>query len=154
MTEKLNVRGTFSESYITVSISYIHIYIYWYVCVCIYIYIYIYLYIHLGFPGGTSGKEPACQYRRHKRCRFNPWVGKIPWRKAWRPFQYSCLENLYGERSLAGCHPWGCKESDMTEAAEHACTHSLRHTYYYNIIQMLRQLCLYCAQEKIQSLFF
>ena len=25
-----------------------------------------------GFPGGTSGKEPACQCRRHRRCRFNP----------------------------------------------------------------------------------
>ena len=35
-------------------------------------------------PGGTSGKEPACQCRRHKSCRFDPWVGKIPWRKAWK----------------------------------------------------------------------
>ena len=33
-------------------------------------------------PGGTSGKEPACQCRRHKNCRFDPWVGKIPWRRA------------------------------------------------------------------------
>ena len=41
----------------------------------------------VGFPGGPSGKEPDCQCRRHKRCRFNPWVGKIPWRRA------SCLEN-------------------------------------------------------------
>ena len=31
-----------------------------------------------GFPGGASGKALACQYRRRKRCRFNPWVGKIP----------------------------------------------------------------------------
>ena len=30
-----------------------------------------------GFPGGTSGKEPTCQCRRHKRCGFDPWVGKI-----------------------------------------------------------------------------
>ena len=29
-------------------------------------------------PGGTSGKEPACQCRRHKRHGFDPWVGKIP----------------------------------------------------------------------------
>ena len=36
------------------------------------------------FPGGASGKEPACQCRRHKRCRFDPWVGKIPWRRAWQ----------------------------------------------------------------------
>ena len=34
------------------------------------------------FPGGFSGKEPACQCRRHNRCGFNPWVGKIPWRRA------------------------------------------------------------------------
>ena len=31
-----------------------------------------------GLPGGTSGKESTCQCRRRKRCRFNPWVGKIP----------------------------------------------------------------------------
>ena len=37
-----------------------------------------------GSPGGTSGKEPACQGRRH-RCRFDPWVGKIPGRRAWQP---------------------------------------------------------------------
>ena len=33
---------------------------------------------HMGFPGGASGKEPICQCKRHKRCRFDPWVGKIP----------------------------------------------------------------------------
>jgi len=33
-------------------------------------------YESLDFPGGTSGKEPAGQCRRCKRCRFNPWVGK------------------------------------------------------------------------------
>ena len=38
-----------------------------------------------GFPGGTSGKEPTHQGRRHKRCRFDPWVRKIPWRRAWQP---------------------------------------------------------------------
>ena len=30
------------------------------------------------FPGGASDTEPACQCRTQKRCRFNPWVGKIP----------------------------------------------------------------------------
>ena len=41
----------------------------------------------LGFAGGASGKEPVCQYRRHKRCKFDPWAGKIPGRRArhsWR----------------------------------------------------------------------
>jgi hypothetical protein len=44
--------------------------------------------IHLArrsFPGGA--KEPACRFRRHKRCRFNHWFRKIHWRR------YSCLEN-------------------------------------------------------------
>ena len=34
-----------------------------------------------GFPGGTSGKELSCI----KKCKFNPWVGKIPWRRVWQP---------------------------------------------------------------------
>ena len=36
----------------------------------------------MGFPDGTSGKEPACQCTRCKRQRFYPWVRKIPWRRA------------------------------------------------------------------------
>ena len=39
----------------------------------------------LDFPGGISGKEPACQCRRHKRLGFFPWVRKNHWRKAWQP---------------------------------------------------------------------
>ena len=39
----------------------------------------------LGVPGGTSGKESACQCRRHKKYGFDPWVGKIPWRRKWQP---------------------------------------------------------------------
>ena len=46
-----------------------------------------------GFPGGTSGQEPACQCRRYKGLRLDPWVGKIAWRKAWQPLKYFCLEN-------------------------------------------------------------
>ena len=38
-----------------------------------------------GCPSGTSGKEHAYQCRRHKRLGFDPWVGKIPWRRAWQP---------------------------------------------------------------------
>ena len=39
----------------------------------------------MGFPSGASGKEPACQCRRHKRRGFDPWVGKILWSRAWQP---------------------------------------------------------------------
>ena len=48
----------------------------------------------LGFPGGASGKEPVCQCRRHKRHRFSPWIGKIPWSRKWQPTPVlSCLQN-------------------------------------------------------------
>ena len=33
----------------------------------------------LGLPRWHSGKESSCQCRRHKRLRFNPWVGRFPW---------------------------------------------------------------------------
>ena len=32
-----------------------------------------------------SGKESSCQSRRHRRCGFDPWVGKMPWRRKWQP---------------------------------------------------------------------
>ena len=46
-----------------------------------------------GFPAGVSGKESACQCRRHKRCGFNPCVAKISEEEYGDPLQYSCLEN-------------------------------------------------------------
>ena len=56
----------------------------------------------LGFPGGASGKEPAHQCRRHKRPGFYPWVGKIPWRRAWEPSPVFLSGESHGQRSLAG----------------------------------------------------
>ena len=56
----------------------------------------------LGFPGGDSGKEPTCQCRRHKRHGFDPWVGKIPWRRAWQPTPVFLPEESNGQRSLVG----------------------------------------------------
>jgi len=41
--------------------------------------------ITLGFPGRARGKEHTYQCRRCKRCKFNPWVGKIPWRRKGQP---------------------------------------------------------------------
>ena len=69
-----------------------------------------------GFPAGTSGKEPACQCRRHKRPRFNTWVRKIPWRRAWQPTPVFLPGESHGERSLLGYGPWGRKELDTIEA--------------------------------------
>ena len=53
-----------------------------------------------GFPGGASGKETACQCRRWKRCGFDPWVRKIPWRRAWQPTPVFLPEESHGQRSL------------------------------------------------------
>ena len=46
---------------------------------------------------------------------FDPWVGKIPWRRIWHPTPVFLPGDSHGQRSLAGYSPWGCKESDMTE---------------------------------------
>ena len=76
----------------------------------------------MGFPGGASGKEPACQCRRYKRCRFDPWVGKIPWKRKWQPTLVFLPGESHGLRSLAGYSPQGRKESDTTKATQHAHT--------------------------------
>ena len=67
-----------------------------------------------GFPAGTSGKEPACQCRRHKRRGFDPWVGTIPWRRAQPPTSEFLFGKSHGQRSLAGYSPCGQKELDDT----------------------------------------
>ena len=67
------------------------------------------------FPGGTSGEETACQRRRCKRCGFDPWVGKIHWRRAWKPTpQFLPPGESYGQRSLVIYSPQSHKEPDTT----------------------------------------
>ena len=66
----------------------------------------------MGLPRWLSGKESACQCRR---CRSNPRVGKIPWRRKWQPTPVFLPGESHGQRSLVGYSTWGLKESDMTE---------------------------------------
>ena len=73
----------------------------------------------MGFPGGASGKEPACQCRRGKK-HFDPWVRKIPCRRAWETTPVYLPGESHGERSLVGYSPQVCKESDMTKATSDA----------------------------------
>ena len=81
-----------------------------YISICLSIYISIYLYCYLGFPSGASGKESACQFRRHKRCEFDPWVGNIPWRMAWQLTSVILPGESHGQKSLVGysskCRTW------------------------------------------------
>ena len=46
---------------------------------------------------------------------FNPWVGKIPWRREWQPTPVFWPGEFHELRSLVRYSPWGCKESDTTE---------------------------------------
>ena len=50
-------------------------------------------------------KNPPANTGRHKRHEFNPWVGKVPWRKAQQPAPVVFLGESHGQRSLVGCSP-------------------------------------------------
>ena len=60
-----------------------------------------------------SGKEYAFQGRRHRRCRFNPWVGKIPWSKKWQPILVFLPGKFHEQRSLACCVVHGVAKSQI-----------------------------------------
>ena len=70
-----------------------------------------YFSFHRDFPGGSDGKSICLQCGRPG---FDPWVGKIPWRRKWQPTPVLLPGKSHGQRSLAGCSPWGRKELDMT----------------------------------------
>ena len=78
-------------------------------------------------PGGTSGKEPACQFRILKRCWFDPWVGKIPWRRHDNCTPVSLPGEGRGRGSLVGCGPQACRELDITEVTPSSSTFSASH---------------------------
>ena len=46
---------------------------------------------------------------------FNPWIGKISWRREWQPTPVFLPGEFHGQKSLVGYSPRGRKESDMTE---------------------------------------
>ena len=60
-------------------------------------------------------KKSACQRRRCRRYRFDPWVGKVPCRREWQPTPVFLPGESHGQRNLAGYSPWGCKILDTTK---------------------------------------
>ena len=68
--------------------------------------------INTGFPGASDSKASAYNGGDPG---FNPWVGKISWRKKWQLTPVFLPAKSHGQRSLMGYSPWGCKESNMTE---------------------------------------
>ena len=69
-----------------------------------------------GFPGGINVEE--CHCKRHKRHGFDPWVKKIPWRRAWHPTPVFLPEKSHGQKS--GRYMGSQKSRmDMTEQLNH-----------------------------------
>ena len=71
-----------------------------------------YIIFAIRLPRWLSGKESACPCRR---CKFNPWVGKIPWSRNGQPAPVFLPGKFHRPRSPVGYSPWGHKESDTTE---------------------------------------
>ena len=66
---------------------------------------------NLGHPWWHNFKQSNCQWRV---CWFDPWVGRIPWKRKWQPTPVFLSGKSHGQRSLEGYSTWGQKESDMT----------------------------------------
>ena len=77
------------------------------------------MYALWGFPSGSvvkkKKKKSACQFRRLRRGRFDPWVGKIPWRRKMATHSSILAWKSLGQRSLLAYGPWGHNELDTTE---------------------------------------
>ena len=80
------------------------------------------------WPGGASGKGHTYQRWRRKKWGFNPWVGKIPWRRKGEPAPAFLPREAHGQRSLTDYSPQCCKELDTTEVVSHTHTHTHTHT--------------------------
>ena len=80
--------------------------------------------MHLLLPFGAfpSVVQMVKNLPAMRRPGFDPWVGRIPWRRTWQPTLVSLPGESHGQRSLAGYSPWGCKELGM---AEGLITHSI-----------------------------
>ena len=59
-----------------------------------------------------------------KRHGFSLWVGRIPWRRKWKPTPVFSPGQFHGQRRLVGYHPWDHEESDTTD---HAGTNGIIH---------------------------
>ena len=98
------------------------------------------------FPGGSDGW--VCL--QCTRPRFDPWVGKIHWRREWLPTAVLLPEEFHEQRSLVGYSLWGCKELDTTERL----TLSL-FSQYFNCSHAILQLSvtyLSCTDETLYRL--
>ena len=66
--------------------------------------------MHTGLPGGSVVKNPPANARDTGDNIFNPWVGKMPWRRKWQPTTVFLPGKSHGQMSLADYNPWGLSE--------------------------------------------
>ena len=71
-------------------------------------------YHNLDFPDGPDSKSICLQGGRP---RFDPWVGKIPWRRKWQPTPVFLPGESHGRRSQVDYSPWGHKHIKITGLA-------------------------------------
>ena len=71
----------------------------------------------------SPGTGSYCWAWLRRETGFDPWVGKIPWRREWQPTPGLLPRKLHGQRSLVGYSPWGRKDSDMTERLHFTCVY-------------------------------
>ena len=81
-----------------------------------------------GLSRWCYGKESACQCRRCKRYRFDPWVGKSPWSRKWHPLQ--CCWRIPRTEEPGGLQLMGSQRVKHDWATQHKInTHTHTHMY-------------------------
>ena len=116
-------------------------------------------YIYACLSRCLSGKESACQCRRHRRCGFDPWVRNITQSRKRLPVPVFLPAKFHEHRSLMIERLRGHKESNMIENMRthmheqtHTCTH--RHTCTHTYLYMPSGLSLRKTHQFYYNLLF
>ena len=100
--------------------------------------------VKMGLPWWLSGKRICLWFRRHG---FDAWVGKIPWRRKWQLTPVLLPGEFHGQRSLAGCSPWGHRVGhDLVTDSWFPCPihHLSPHRPTPTPALLLNKLCCFC----------
>ena len=65
-----------------------------------------------GFLCDSAVKNPPEMQERH---RFDLWIGKFPWKRAWHPIPVFLPGESHGQKSLVDYSPWGLQRIDTAE---------------------------------------
>ena len=116
---------------------------------------------HTAFNGildGSVGELPACNAGDIGNSSLIPGLSTFPWRRKWQPTPIFLPGESQGQRNLAGYHPWGHKESDMTEWGQYSSQHTvlgckgIQHMLHSSALQgLLKTLEFLWALLKLQN---